>query len=92
MHKEEAVDNVRVIHSFQKNQEEEIRFSLKEYKERRYLDIRLWFVSPNDGEYRPTKKGITLSLDHLAEIKRGLERTSKAVSELALQAGSNSVK
>jgi len=86
------VEKVQVIHSFQKNPEEEVRFSVREYKERQYLDLRLWFLSQNDGEYRPTKKGITLALEHLPELKKGIERAGRAVQELGLQQRSNPVK
>lgn len=75
----------RVIHAFQKNPEEEVRLSLREYKDRHYLDLRLWFQSANDGEYYPTKKGLTLSLEYLGELKKGLERAGKEASELAGQ-------
>ena len=40
----------RPIYRFQKNPEEEIRFSLREYKERYYLDLRLWFQPSTGGE------------------------------------------
>ena len=79
------MEKVRVIHAFQKNPEEEVRFTLKEYKDRQYLDLRLWFQSSNGGEYYPTKKGLTLSLDYLGELKKGLDRAAKEASELARQ-------
>ena len=82
----------RPIYRFQKNPEEEIRFSLREYKERYYLDLRLWFQPSTGGEYHPTKKGLTLSVEYLAELKKGLERAEKLSREMALQSTPNSVK
>ena len=79
------MEKERVIHSFQKNPEEEVRFTLKEYKDRQYLDLRLWFQTSSGGEYYPTKKGLTLSLDYLGELKKGIERAGKEASELARQ-------
>ena len=73
----------RVVYTFHKNSTEEIRLSLREYKERRYLDVRLWYQPLEGGEYRPTKKGITLGLEFIPELKRGLERAAKSSSELA---------
>ena len=81
-----------VIYSFQKNPEEEVRFCFREYKDRRYLDLRLWFHSSSGEDYFPTKKGITLSLDYLSELKKGLEMAAKYASKMALQESSNSVK
>ena len=86
------MDKPRVIHSFQKNPEEEVRFSLKDYKERQYLDLRLWFQPSKGGEYLPTKKGLTLSVEFLPELKKGVERAGKVAMELALQRPSNSLK
>lgn len=86
------MEEVRIIHSFQKNPDEEVRLTLKEYKERRYLDLRLWFQSSNDGEFYPTKKGLTLSLDYLGELKKGFERAGKEASELAGHKRLNPVK
>ena len=82
----------QIVYSFQKNSEEEMRFSLRTYKERFYLDIRLWFQPSSGGDLRPTKKGLTLGLEHLSEMKKGLERSIKHGAELALQEPSNSVK
>lgn len=86
------MEKVRVIHTFQKNPDEEVRFTLKEYKDRRYLDVRLWFQSANGGDYYPTKKGLTLNLDYLGELKKGLECVGKEVSELARHGSLNPVK
>ena len=86
------MEKERVVHAFQKNPEEEVRFTLKEYKDRRYLDIRLWFQSSGGGEYFPTKKGLTLGLEHLPEFRKGVERVGKEASELARQTVVNPVK
>ena len=81
----------QIVYRFQKNPEEEIRLSLREYKERLYLDLRLWFQPSSGGELRPTKKGLTFSTDLLPELKKGLERAGRLASEMALQPTRNSV-
>ena len=86
------MDTGKVVYKFPKNSEEEIRFSLRDYKERHYFDVRLWFLTTNGREYHPTRKGITLSVEHLDELRKGLERIGEAVSEMALQPASNSIK
>lgn len=86
------MDKAHVVHSFQKNPEEEVRLALREYKDRQYLDLRLWFQPSHGGDYLPTKKGLTLSVEFLPELKKGLERAGKAVTELALQQPSNPLK
>jgi len=86
------MEEPRLVHRFQKNPEEEVRFSLREYKARKYLDLRLWFQPANGVDYVPTKKGLTLSLEFLPELKKGLELAGRLATEMALQAPSNSVK
>ena len=82
----------RIVYRFQKSPEEEIRFTVKEYKGRSYLNKRLWFLPSGGSEYDPTKKGLSLSLDYLPALMKGLERTAKLASESALQDASNPVK
>lgn len=86
------MDEGRVVYRFQSRPDEEVRFTVKGYKDRSYLDMRLWFLPSSGDEYFPTKKGLTLSLQYLRELKKGLEQASKAASESALQTASNPVK
>ncbi len=74
------MDEPRIIHRFPKNESEEVRFSIREYKDRQYLDMRIWFLPKEGSEYCPTKKGMTLSLEHLPEISRAIDKASKCVS------------
>ena len=43
-----------------KNKSEVIRIQLKEYKEHKLIDLRVWYEDEN-GEYKPTKKGISFN-------------------------------
>ncbi|MBI3317127.1 MAG: transcriptional coactivator p15/PC4 family protein [Candidatus Omnitrophica bacterium] len=67
----------KLIHSFEKSETEQIRIELRKFKGRSYFDIRLWFQSEQSNEFVPTKKGISLGLDQLGELKKGLESLSK---------------
>lgn len=82
----------RIVYSFQRNPEEEVRFSFHEYKDRQYLDLRLWFQPSDGGPYRPTRKGLTLPVEYLGELQKGLGQMVKLASEMALHGPSNSVK
>lgn len=74
------MEESQVIHVFPKNPDEEVRFSIRTYKERRYLDVRLWFRPSAGGDYRPTKKGITVGVEHVQEFHRGIEQALQAAS------------
>ena len=86
------MEELHIVHSFRKNPEEEVRFCVREYKDRHYLDIRLWFLPAVGGDFFPTKKGLTLSLEYLPELKKGIERAGQTALESPLQQTSNSVK
>lgn len=58
---------VQTVHEFAKNSTEVVRASPTEFKGGRYAELRV-FYQDDDGEYRPTKKGLTVSLDLLDEL------------------------
>ena len=43
-----------------KNKSEVIRIQLKEYKEHKLIDLRVWYED-EEGAYKPTKKGISFN-------------------------------
>ena len=57
-----------------KNKSEVIRIQLKEYKEHKLIDIRVWYEDEY-GEYKPTKKGITFNRNYALNV-------SKAITEV----------
>ena len=62
----------RLIHRFDKSSLEEVRAVLQEWRNQTYLDLRIW-MKGNPGEpggETPTKKGITLNVDLLGELKK----------------------
>ena len=82
----------QIVHTIHKGPKEEVRLSLRRYKDRGYLDIRVWFQPPKGGEYHPTTKGITLGLEFIPELKRGLERADRESLEMARHSNLSSVK
>ncbi len=52
-------DQTRTIDEFQRNSNEVVRASLSTYKDRRYLDLRLFFKG-DGGAWIPSKKGVTI--------------------------------
>lgn len=51
----------------QKNQKEVYRIEEKEYSGYRFVDVRIWFMA-DDGDYKPSKKGISFSHDKARDI------------------------
>lgn len=48
-----------LIGDIERNETEVLRVSTAEYKGRNYVDVRIYFEG-DDGEWKPTKKGVTL--------------------------------
>ena len=62
----------QTLYEFTRNQNETVRLTLREYKERKYIDLRVFYQPEDSSEMRPTKKGITLALELLPEVKKGI--------------------
>lgn len=58
---------MEIIGEIQKNQKEKIIVSVNEFKGHRYVDLRIHFEGDN-GEYVPTKKGISISSKIVEEV------------------------
>ncbi len=56
------------VAEMEKGPTEKIFFSLSEYKGKHYADIRIYFEN-DEGEWKPTRKGLTISVDRFAEFK-----------------------
>ncbi len=65
-----------VVAEMEKSWNEKIMFSLSDYKGKNYADIRVYFED-DEGEWKPTKKGITIALDRFSEFKEHLEQLEK---------------
>jgi len=72
----------QLIHSFKKNDTEEIRIIFREYKDRYYIDLRLFFWIEERGEMCPSKKGLTLGVDFLPELKLGICKLEKIARQV----------
>ncbi len=74
------------IAAIEKNNTEELRVTLNEFKGRRYLDIRT-YIDPyaDEGQGRvPTKKGVTCPLAKLPELITALQDAQAQVEAQGL--------
>ena len=74
------------IATIEKSKIEELRIAVKEYRGRRYVDIRT-FCDPyaDEGHGRvPTKKGITCPLSKLPELIAALQEAQAQVKKQGL--------
>ena len=73
----------QVIATIEKNVDEEIRVSLREYKGHPFIDIRVYWKPP-DGDPGPTKKGVTLSPELFPEFKKAVGALEAALVKAKL--------
>ena len=76
--------NNRLIAQFNKNSVEVVKISEAMFKEKKYIDIRIWSMGGNPAEpgtEQPTKKGLCLSIDLLPELIQALKKAADLETE-----------
>jgi len=64
-----------------KNPTEEVRVSLTSYRGHDLVDIRVFFQD-EQGEWRPTKRGVSLSVDSFAELRDAVVKVEEMLNAL----------
>ena len=64
-----------------KNPTEEVRVSLTSYRGHDLIDIRVFFQD-DQGEWRPTKRGVSLSVDSFAELREAVVKAEEMSNTL----------
>ncbi len=64
-----------------KNAKELIRVEEREYKGHRFVDVRVYYEDEASGEYKPSKKGITLNSEVIEPVIELLKEGVKALKE-----------
>lgn len=70
-----------------KNPTEEVRLSLTSFRGHDLVDIRVFFQD-DQGEWRPTKRGVSLSVDSFAELREAIVKAEEMLNTLP-SAGKN---
>ena len=71
----------QVVFEIPRGKHEKIRITRGEFKDKIYLDIRLFFTDPNTTELKPTKKGITIPIDFLPQLTSALLQCEKTAAK-----------
>ena len=61
-----------IVAEMEKGWNEKLVFSLSEFKGKQYADIRVYYED-DEGEWKPTRKGVALSLERWEEFKDNLK-------------------
>jgi len=65
-----------VLAEIEKNPMEKIMITISEFKKKRYVDLRVYFMN-DEMEWRPTKKGITIAPDLIDQVIDALKRAKE---------------
>ncbi len=70
----------KTIYSFKRSETDAVRISAGAFKEKEYVDIRNFYSDKKSGEWKPTKKGITINQNLLGELIEGLKRAEQELA------------
>ncbi len=69
----------KILATIPRNATEQLQISINSYKDKRYLDLRIYYTTDDGANWAPTKKGVTVSPDNLMTLKDAVE---EAMQEL----------
>ena len=72
-------EEANVLATIPRNATEQLQISINSYKDKKYLDLRIYYTTDDGVNWLPTKKGVTISPDNLVTLKDAVE---KAMEEL----------
>ncbi|MEW6369159.1 MAG: transcriptional coactivator p15/PC4 family protein [Acidobacteriota bacterium] len=72
-----------VIAQFQKNAREEIRVTINDFKNNKYIHIRT-YVGFEGEEKKPTQKGIAVGVELFPELKKAMGLLEKHLADAGL--------
>ena len=67
-----------LIGEIERGETEVLRVSTEEYKGRKYIDVRIYFEN-DAGEWKPTKKGVTIQPDRLDDFLDLIKKAGRAI-------------
>ena len=70
-----------VIKEITKGKDEVIRIGVSEYEGHDFAQVRVWY--DKDGDWRPTKKGVTFNIKNISEVIDALQIAKLKLEERA---------
>ena len=70
-------EDAKILATIPRNATEQLQISINSYKDKRYLDLRIYYTTDDGGTKLPTKKGVTVSPDNLVTLKDAVEEAMK---------------
>ena len=71
----------KLISTIERSSTEQLQIAVKEYKGKKYLDLRIFYTTDDGGTWLPSKKGVTVAPDQLPIL---IDAVQTAMSELGI--------
>ena len=68
-----------ILATIERSATEQMQIAVKEFKGKKYLDLRIFYTTDEGVSWLPTKKGVTCAPANLETLKEAIE---KAIEEL----------
>lgn len=65
---------MEILSEFQKNSQETIRITKSHFRSLDLFQIRIWTQDPVNLEWKPTHKGISVSLEKVPDFKKAIDQ------------------
>lgn len=72
------------IGEFRKNAVEKLQASIDDFKGKKVFDLRVYYETL-EGEWKPTKKGITISINKINDIVDLINQSTKIIKQLEIR-------
>lgn len=79
---------MEVTGEMEKGWNEKIVFGVSEFRGKNYANIRIYYED-DEGEWKPTKKGISVNMEDFVEFKHRLEELDQYLQEKGYLGGSH---
>jgi Transcriptional Coactivator p15 (PC4) len=77
----------RVVYTIARRATREIRAQISTLGGKHFADLRLFVVSQETGELIPTRKGVTVPVSDLSELRRAVEALTEAAEAMGAEPG-----
>lgn len=69
------------VDQFYKNSGEQKKYviSINHFQGNQYLDMRLFFKPDGEEDFLPSRKGLSISIDHAGRLQKAIEKAIKQV-------------
>ena len=70
-------EEAKILTTIPRNATEQVQISINSYKDKKYLDLRIYYTTDDGATWLPTKKGVTFAPDQLDILSEAIEEAKK---------------